>query len=142
MVSTCLAPFCNCLPLVQWTEFPRQKLPSDLGWGWVPRSRSSPIIRARPSLWGPWVMQDGICGQKIGEELWAWVCPDCLHFLSSPSCLCSSRQLLESGKGGTQFFPCWLCCSPASFLCFYNCHQFSHCLNCIYCPEAPGLSLQ
>lgn len=62
-VSTCLAPFCNCLPLVQWTQFPRQKLPSDVGWGWVPHSCSSPIIRARPSLWGPWVMQDGLCGQ-------------------------------------------------------------------------------
>ena len=75
MVSTCLAAFCNCLPLVQWTEFRRQKPPSDLGWGWVPHSCSSPIVRARPSLWGPWVMQDGICGQRIGEELWAWVLP-------------------------------------------------------------------
>lgn len=65
-----------------------------------------------------------------------------IYLLSSPSCFCSSRKLLVSSKGGTQFFSCWLCCSLASFLCFYNCYQFSHCLNCIYCSAVPGLSLQ
>jgi hypothetical protein len=24
---------------------------------------------------GTWVVQRGICGQKIGEEIWAWVLP-------------------------------------------------------------------
>lgn len=83
-----LSPLCNSLPLVQWTELLRQKLPSDLAWGWVSCScfrlpdrgggtptRTHLAHKSQAKLVGAWVVQDGICGQRIVEELWAWVLP-------------------------------------------------------------------
>lgn len=129
------SPLCNCLPLIPWTKLASQNyLLACFGAGLLALVLPYQKNQAKPA--GAYVLRMWFVRSCGGDS-----CPFYLHLLSS-SCVSSPRKLLVFHKGGTQFFPYWLCCYLAFFLCFYNCHQFSHCSNCIYCSEAPGLSLQ